>query len=293
MTINFRLKSLLMISAALVLTAALSLTAYPDLAEAKSAQGKLYLVGLGSGDPDNMTIRAHKIITKADVILGMKYVEEKYKELFKGKQFHDAGHMLFVDKSIKVKGLDKKRLNRLGSPEKLKARQEKIRRIVRESVAKGKIVAVVAGGDPMLFSPHTGFLEEFADLKPEVVPGLSCFNAANAALKVSPNKGYASHSVILTSTMPARMGYKGKDTLEALGKTQSSMVFFTMRLDLPAVVADLKKNYPGNTPIAIVLHAGYRDREKVKIATLDTILDQLKDKKLPFEHLIYVGDFLK
>jgi precorrin-4 methylase len=34
-------------------------------------------------------------------------------------------------------------------------------------------------------------------------------------------------------------------------------------------------------------------KEKVILATLDTILDTTKDMELPFEHLIYVGDFLK
>jgi precorrin-4 methylase len=70
------------------------------------------------------------------------------------------------------------------------------------------------------------------------------------------------------------------------------MAFFTMFTELPAVVDKLKTHYPGDTPIAIVLYAGYRDKEEVILATLDTIIDTVKEKKLPFEHMIYVGDFL-
>jgi len=57
-------------------------------------------------------------------------------------------------------------------------------------------------------------------------------------------------------------------------------------------VKKLKTHYPPQTPIAIVLYAGYREKEKIIQGTLDTILEKTKGEKLPFEHLIYVGDFI-
>ncbi|KMY66216.1 uroporphyrin-III methyltransferase [Desulfocarbo indianensis] len=279
--------------ALMILLAAAAMVAAPGGAQdVQAAQGKLYLVGLGVGDLDNMTIRAHRVLTQADIIFGMKHDFKQYAELFKGKELHEAGHLLFMEKSLQKRGRDKMPPKRM-PPDKHQAMQEETRRIIREAVAAGKTVAVVSGGDPMLYGPHTGYLQEFADLKPEVVPGLSCFNAANAALQRGPNKGFVSHSVILTAAMTTSKGYKGKDTLAKLGETQSTMVFFTMRMNLPEVVAQLKESYPGDTPIAIVSYAGYQDREKVLVASLDTILEKTKGEKLPFEHLIYVGDFLK
>jgi precorrin-4 methylase len=65
-----------------------------------------------------------------------------------------------------------------------------------------------------------------------------------------------------------------------------------MFLELEKVVEKLVKNYPPNTPIAIVRYAGYKDRENITYGTLNTIVEQTKGEKLPFEHLIYVGDFL-
>ena len=70
------------------------------------------------------------------------------------------------------------------------------------------------------------------------------------------------------------------------------MVFFTMFLNMEDVVKKLRTHYPSDTPIAIVLYAGYKGKEKVIEGTLDTILEKTKGDKLPFEHLIYVGDFL-
>ena len=47
----------------------------------------------------------------------------------------------------------------------------------------GKTVAIVADGDPTIYSPWGWIPEHFTDLKPNVIPGISSFNAANAALK--------------------------------------------------------------------------------------------------------------
>ena len=66
-----------------------------------------------------------------------------------------------------------------------------------------------------------------------------------------------------------------------------------MRIKLPHVVEELKLSYPGDTPVAIVCHSGHHDKEKVVMTTLDNVLDTTKDVGHPFEHLIYVGDFLK
>jgi precorrin-4 methylase len=203
--------------------------------------------------------------------------------LLKGKQIHDAGHGLFM----KMARLHHK------PPEEIETQENETRRIIREAVAAGKTVAVLDNGDPMIYGPHAGYLEEFANLSPEVVPGLSSFNAANAALKRDVTRGVASHSVILTAAMGSQEGYSGKDSLEKLAESQSTMVFFTMGMDLPAVVEKLKRSYPGDTPIAIVSQAGCRESENVLRATLDTVLAQTEGGKLPFEHLIYVGDFLR
>jgi prepilin-type N-terminal cleavage/methylation domain-containing protein len=46
-------------------------------------------------------------------------------------------------------------------------------------------------------------------------------------------------------------------------------------------------NYPSETPVAVVKHAGYQGKEEVVQATLGTILDKVGPDRLPFECLIY------
>jgi precorrin-4 methylase len=135
------------------------------------------------------------------------------------------------------------------------------------------------------------YMEAFEDLNPEIVPGMSCFNAANAALKKGVTSGKDSHSVILTASF-GREEYKGADSIEKLSANRASMVFFTMFLNMEEVVKKLRTNYPPETPVAIVSSAGFKEKEEVIQGTLETIIAKMKGEKLPHEHLIYVGDFL-
>ncbi|WP_068636632.1 SAM-dependent methyltransferase [Thauera butanivorans] len=244
--------------------------------------GGLYLVSVGIGDPDNITVRAQKIIQQADIVFGMQRLRERLPELLVGKEMHEAGHGLFGT------------LSRRDAPDdKLREQEAETRRIIRAAVQAGKTVAVIDYGDPTLYGPQTGYLREFSDLNPVVVPGISSFNAANAALGRSITSGGESRSVILTAAAGMRENYQGRDTLAKLAETRSTLVFFTMGMNLPEAVDQLKRHYPGDTPIAIVSHAGAADRQAVLQATLDTVLERLGGDKLPFEHLIYVGDFLR
>jgi precorrin-4 methylase len=70
------------------------------------------------------------------------------------------------------------------------------------------------------------------------------------------------------------------------------MVLFTMRDTFQSFIAALLTEYPSETPLAIVRHAGQRERQRVDVTTLGTAFQAVKGDDLGFEYLIYVGDFL-
>jgi precorrin-4/cobalt-precorrin-4 C11-methyltransferase len=247
-----------------------------------------YLVSVGNGDPDNITLRAINTIKDSDIIFCDKRIRDKFPVLLAGKDIYDPGFGIF---SIYGKTPAEARKNkRFKYKEKLKE-FEQISSIIRKAVKEGKTVSVLDSGDPTLYGPNMWYMEAFEDLNPEIIPGISCFNAANAALKKGVTSGKKTHSVILTASF-GREEYKGSDSIENLSANQATMVFFTMFLDFEEVVKKLRTHYPPDTPVAIVIYAGYKDKEKVIRGTLDTILEKTKGEKLPHEHLIYVGDFL-
>jgi precorrin-4 methylase len=82
------------------------------------------------------------------------------------------------------------------------------------------------------------------------------------------------------------------DTIEKLSVHQTTMVLFTMMTEFEEFIRKLSVNYPTETPVAVVKHAGCAGKEEVVQATLGTILDRVAPDQLPFEYLIYVGEFL-
>jgi precorrin-4 methylase len=67
-----------------------------------------------------------------------------------------------------------------------------------------------------------------------------------------------------------------------------------MHLNYPLLFEQLKRHYPQDTPVAIVNHAGDRERQKVIASTVGRFLDEVKYQELPEEeHMLLVGKFLK
>lgn len=168
------------------------------------------------------------------------------------------------------------------SCEEYQHKQREFASMVREVVSKGKTVAMLDNGDPLIYGPCSWSLVELSDLDTEVVPGVSAFNAANAAIGKKVTGGVNSNSVILAS------GW----SVEEMAVHQATMVLFTMRTEFKKFIDALSKHYPPETPVAVVISAGYQERERVMHATLGNVLERLGEGKLPFEYLLYVGDFL-
>jgi precorrin-4 methylase len=247
-------------------------------------QGTFYLVGAGPGDADLATLRALSVLKKADIVFSSRKISDRFKKELEGKQIIDGYGRLFpfYGKSCsEVTGTERKS-EKMGCEE-YHEKQAELAAMVRKAVAEGKNVAMLDSGDPLIYGPCSWTLSEFKDIKTEVVPGLSCFNAANAALKQGVTEGKASHSVVLAS------GW----TVNEMAELQGTMVLFTMRTEFRSFIDALGKHYAPETPVAIVESAGFSEKEKVIRSTLGAVLTDPETGRLPFEYLLYVGDFLK
>ena len=246
---------------------------------------KFYLVGVGPGDPDLITLRAIDTIKKADVVFCMERIKARFATYFEGKEVIHGYWRLFPyygQNPSDLQGDDRRRCEQMAS------KRNEFIGIVRRAISEGKTVAVVDSGDPLIYGPWAWCLEEFEDLDPVVIPGVSCFNAGNAALCRGITTSENTKSVILSAA-----DWLGKtDTIEKLSVHKTTMVLFTMRTEFKEFIDKLSIHYPPETPVAIVKHAGYAGQEEVVQATLGTIMDQIGKERLPFEYLIYVGDFL-
>jgi precorrin-4 methylase len=249
-----------------------------------TGKGKFYLVGTGPGDSDLATLKALKVIGEADLIFAHQKIQERFSRYLSGKKVIDGYHRLFPFYGKKCSEVSEEdRARERMSCEEYHKKQEEFISLARAAMAEGKTVAMLDSGDPLVYGPCSWTLAALQDLNTEVVPGLSSFNAANAALRAGVTEGESSHSVILAS------GW----SVEEMAVHQGTMVLFTMRTEFQKFIDGLSKHYPADTPVAIVQSAGYAEKEKVVHGKLGSIAKEMGGDKLPFEYLLYVGDFLK
>jgi len=253
-------------------------------------KAKFYIIGMGTGGADLITLRAIDYIKRADVVICGEATAKKFGKYLESKKILSLPMFPYWEclerKCSEPSRKDKKRCKEL--THKRKERAALIRRYIKE----GKTVALLEGGDPCIFGSLRWVKQEFGDDEFEVVPGISSFNVANALLKREVADAYVAdwqtRSVILTT--PVREADR-RDSIGNLAKHRGTMVFFMPREFEEKVLPKLRKYYPPETPVAIVYKAGYPGEEQVVRDTLGSFPLQPPDQK--WLRLIYIGEFLK
>jgi precorrin-4 methylase len=190
-------------------------------------------------------------------------------------------------------GVDPKTINdpaKRKQAEKNEAIRKKTIDKITEAVKAGKIVAYLQSGDAMIFGTtyHLELLP--SEIPTEVVPGVGSFQAATAAVKMSPTFGYDTSSVIITmDDWPGR-----RDVNDKLMALQTSLVVYTMHLDYPKFFKQLARHYPADTPVAVVCNAGSLENQSIIRSTVGRFLQEVWFQNLPPEgHILLIGNFLK
>ena len=227
---------------------------------------QVYFIGAGPGDPDLITVKAVKALQQAEVII--------YAGSLVNRQVLDHGRA-----DAKVYNSAEMTL-------------EEVLAVMEAAVGEGKIVARVHTGDPCLY----GAVQEQMDALAErgisycVIPGVSSFLAAAAALKREYTLPGVSQTVILTR-IEGRTPVPEKEKLSALAQHKATLCLFLSVQLIDKVVSELKEGYPEGTPVAVVQKASWPE-EKVVTGTLQNIAAKIKDSDITKTALILVGDFL-
>ncbi|HHY03079.1 MAG TPA: hypothetical protein GX686_09480 [Paracoccus sp.] len=233
------------------------------------SQGGFHIVNAGAGAADNITLRGWQLLQQADLVIASESVRRQYATALVGKEVVDGGHGLFTDLAL-----------RRATPDEVAAKEAEIRALVESAHAAGKIIVLLESGDAALFSPYRGYLTAFRHLRPVLVPGVSSFNAANAALGQSllHDQGQRLQLSGLAAFMAAQAGAALPD----------SWVLFCMGLDLPQLIAQARRLYPATTQVALVLRAGYPDCEVIRLTVAE--LDRIAERSIALPYcLLYIG----
>jgi len=234
-----------------------------------STQGRFFIVNTGPGVRENITLRGYRILQSADLVIASESQRKRFAEDLTGKQVIDGGHSLFTENATR-RGL---------SEDEVEQRQTALLEQLDGAYQAGKTIVLLESGDITLFSPYRGYMRAFAHLEPELVAGMSAFNAVNALL-ARP----------LLTKQEQRLQLSG---LAALMQADprclpDTWALFCMRLDLPELIDRIQSLYPADTRVGIAINAGYPDHEVIRCKVAE--LNRYRDKEISFPYcMIYIG----
>lgn len=231
--------------------------------------GKVAIVGAGPGDPELLTLRAHRLLARADVVFCDRLV---HRDILTGCR--EGARIIDVGKN----------------PRGRKTSQEVIEHLLVKEARSGHFVVRLKGGDPFVFGRGG---EEAIHLREhgiafEIVPGVSsCIGVPERAGIPVTHRGVSTHFTVVTG-----MGKSGPidQTWEQLGGAGGTVVILMGVRQLPNVAAALMRGgRAASTPAAIV-GQGTTDDEVVVQGALDEIAELAERARISSPAVTIVGD---
>ncbi|RHT69218.1 precorrin-4 C(11)-methyltransferase [Ruminococcaceae bacterium AM28-23LB] len=225
------------------------------------------IVGAGSGAADLITVRGARLLGQADVIVyaGSLVNPQLLSYAKEGCEIHNSAKMTL----------------------------EEVVDVMAKAHFLGKNMVRLHTGDPSIY----GAIREQMDalrqknIPFEVVPGVSSFCGAAAALQAEYTLPGVSQTVIITRAA-GRTPVPEKENIRSLAAHRATMAIFLSAGLLEQLTEDLVEGgYPPETPAAIVYKATWPD-EKVCICQVSTLAETAQKEGINKTALILVGDFL-
>lgn len=227
---------------------------------------KVYFVGAGPGDPDLLTVKASRLLANARVCIyaGSLVSPGVLAVLPPDAEKHDSA------------ALD----------------LDEICALCRDASQRGLDVIRLHSGDPSIFGAIREQMTELDRLgiAYEVVPGVSSFQAAAAALQVELTAPEVAQTIILTRTS-GRTPMPAEQDLDLLARTHSTLCIFLSTHKMREVAEQLARHYGETCPIALVYRASWPDQQIVR-GTLGDIADKVSATGFRKTAMIVVGHAL-
>jgi precorrin-4/cobalt-precorrin-4 C11-methyltransferase len=228
---------------------------------------KVYIIGAGPGDPELCTLRAAQLIATCPVVLytGSLVPREVIARARPDARVLDSSGMTL----------------------------DEILAIMVEAHAAGHDVARVHTGDPSIFGSTGEQMRRLTQLgiAYEIIPGVSSFAAAAAALGKELTLPELSQTVILTRA-EGRTPMPAGEKLADLGRHGATLALFLSITLLDDVTAALIPAYGADCPVAVVHKASCPDQQIVT-GTLADIKAKVKAARIKTQSMIFVGRTLE
>jgi len=219
----------------------------------------IYFIGAGPGAVDLITVRGAKILSEAGMII------------YAGSLVNYEIIKVYAKNNCKIFDSSKMTL-------------EEILEKLLEGHQKNLVTVRLHSGDPALYGAIREQIE-FLDKNKipfEIIPGVSSLFAASAALKTEYMIPEVTQSLLISRV---------EGRTPAPDSKPSVVLFLSSGMIEKACGELIQKNYPPDTPAALVYKASWPD-EKILRGTLETLPALVEEAGINKTALILAGDFL-
>lgn len=230
----------------------------------KSKKGKVYIVGAGPGDPDLITVKALKVLKKADTIIYDFLASPELLKLSK-----KSSEKICVGKADGLHLFEQASINRL----------------LYEKARNSKIVVRLKGGDPLVFSRG---VEEALYLKRkridfEIIQGITSAFAAPESFGIPlTRKGYFSSVAVLTGR---------KSSGEKLDAPDCDTLIYVMAAaNIDNVVKTILKSGRSKLTPCAFIERGTTGSERILTGDLSNIARKAREGSLRSPAIFIVGE---
>jgi precorrin-4/cobalt-precorrin-4 C11-methyltransferase len=224
---------------------------------------KVFFIGAGPGDPELLTLKADRILRscRCCIYAGSLVNPEVLKRLPEDAERYDSA--------------------RMDLPE--------IIAVMEQGRSRGIDVVRLHSGDPSIYGAIRELMNELDRLgiAYEVVPGVSSFQAAAAALPAELTAPEISQTIILTRAS-GRTPVPPEQELSELGRSRATLCIFLSVDQLERISNTLIPHYGADCPAAVIYRASWPDQRIIR-GTLADLVEQVRDAGIKKTAQILVG----
>ncbi len=226
----------------------------------------VFFVGCGPGDPELITVKAKKLIQKADVVVySGSLIPEPILKLCKKGKLHDASGLV----------------------------REEIFDILFKNAKKDKLVVRLHDGDPSIYGAIKEQIDNLKEkgISSQVVPGVTAFLASAAALESQLTLPGVTQTIIVTRA-ESRTKVPKREKISELAKHRATLIFYLSVHLLSDIVKEaVEGGYKKSTPVAVVYRASWKDQKIVK-GTLKDITKKVRDEKITRTAIVIISEVI-
>ena len=228
---------------------------------------KVTFVGAGPGDPELLTLKALRLLRSCQccIYAGSLVSPKVIAELPATAELHDSSGMTL----------------------------SQVIEVYRQAAKRGIDVIRLHSGDPSIYGAINEQMCELDEMgiDYDMVPGVSSFQAAAAALKTELTSPEVSQTMILTRCA-GRTPLPADQELDRLAQAHATLCIFLSVHRIKELAETLVPHYGSDCPIAIVYRASWPEQKIIR-GTLTDIAEQAAAEHVSRTAMIIVGRALQ